>query len=1800
MLPITSNPYFNLLAPFDDLVRKASETSTELIARRGIDYLSAAEAAALTLYSMDSDFPVLNNKLRSSNRQDVKPFVRIIWLLLHAMSKCPMPSKRHVFRGLQADISALYTKGKVVIWNAFCSCTSSIDTLQSNYFVGKYGPRTIFSIELTTNRGRVISACSVLSNAEEVLLPPNSRFAVEAVFHSGDGLEIVHLKELMPLEPILLFPGSVGDVATVQSLADCQLNLKSVVEENSSLTEEKQALLKVRTILNGTLEDYHSQVEHLRQSVSEAETQHKEELSRLRGELATVLAEKDDFKTQLLDAQLALIKTEEMRMQVIAEKEEVLSRLACEQSTARALRVDFDRSRRLSEQLMTQKDAITIELANTHRELVYTTEQLKLAGELQERTVTERDGMISAWELEKRGLEITLKERRAQSYQLKKSLLAAEEKHASYVADLITEKVMVTASWEKKVSELELSLRNLQEEHERSLCDKEEVITALRSDNDNYLVKLAEIESQLISERRSRAESDTRTTEQVARQEVFLSLLTVENAALGSSVDDYRQKLAEQQQFYEAAARDHADTLAVKETEFAKLLSDIRLLNLERDENKTILSKVSLEKAVAEEQQADLLVQLKSVSEQNQVLKATLENGEEQSSVTKSQLLALTNELADVKESLSSHRQQLDDVTFKYSSLQQSHSCSSVEKDEALVRLEAYTRQMIHLASHAVDSAGLNQQTIRQRETEMLNLRREHAELVVANEGLLASLSTASNELREQQATYAQTANEHETAMAVLRAECAALTMKLEESNAHLQRIKDGASESDVVNSQLFREREECLVKLKEVEDMHLKSQARIVQLEQAASTFTESHVNAVATLDATISQLRVEQLTLMASNEVVEQSLAESLRAAEDHLLSHIESRKVVEITLAELQEEMKSLAARLVFAESSLAIATEKLLEAEKSQSESASKYEGEIRLLADERDALTTRLGAHDAESQALKAKLSAAEEKTILMETENRSLSDLITEKTRLAAEVDNIKCQLRCTVERLQQSTEGYENSLMASIDENRMLIDAISEQKCLSDAALSDYATFFAGKTEEVWLLNEKVADLVTTLEECHHELDRRTKTTMAKRVTFAMDDDIAMLHSELAQAREQLAIREEAYAQLSSEGEEALAQVTLFKEEMMNSLSACQIELDQSNEKAAALEVERERLQTQVTALQDELSLFDSEVSLSGSRQKDLEEQAALVRSLQTEKVSLELRLRECQDQLIIAKQCYEETEQEYLQLLSDKNAEITRLTVPKTEDEYLQLLAEKEEIITLLAAQRDQLQVQLNDVKAQLAATTQRLHMTKQLNLQVILENEETQERLRSQLSSVSNELADTSDQLTQLNGPFGETCAVPEVDMTKDEEIVQLRQQVAKLSASLEASHHELTIVSQEAVEFEKLFARLVQERDEALSRTSVVPVGADDDAIKNELSHVKVAYSELEAVKVRLESDCSAATMAHEDCKSKLAAALVRVGELEEREQQNLSINETLELRVESLTNEKTAAKTALDEYKKQFSQFKVQMSELQELLKGTVSERDDSLTKLNVLFKLASLTPSVQAANLQESGYCKKVMELYKKVWCGKEDAFSELLSLADTEDNHLAQAAVAFFTSSTCGYAFVATNVTKAAEYASRSLCFLNAQSASNNIHAEYFLGLFCIRGILCGIDKAAAVKHFTRAAEAGSIYAELELGLCCRYGHGTPMDKAKGFRLTRASAKHGFCVAMFHVAQLYHKGSGVQADHAKAFYWMKLSADKGCLYGLEQLSVYYADGVGVPVNPLEAGVCKESALKLKKKKFFV
>lgn len=182
----------------DQYVKLSYETAEKKLKEENKAGLNKEEIAAINLYTrhwdkdLDSLYAVLNRRLRAEDKDGLVPFVPYLKLLLTALNKL-QKQEDVVWRGVKADLTGAFEKGKKITWWAFNSFTLDCELLQNELYLGKTGKRTIFLLH--TKIGVEIIKYSDFPNESEMLLQPGVCFEVTGVLQQGD-LQIVHLKQL--------------------------------------------------------------------------------------------------------------------------------------------------------------------------------------------------------------------------------------------------------------------------------------------------------------------------------------------------------------------------------------------------------------------------------------------------------------------------------------------------------------------------------------------------------------------------------------------------------------------------------------------------------------------------------------------------------------------------------------------------------------------------------------------------------------------------------------------------------------------------------------------------------------------------------------------------------------------------------------------------------------------------------------------------------------------------------------------------------------------------------------------------------------------------------------------------------------------------------------------------------------------------------------------------------------------------------------------------------------------------------------------------------------------------------------------------------------------------------------------------------------------------------------------------------------------------------------------------------------------------------------------------------------------
>lgn len=203
------------------------------------DGLTSDESASIHLYTLewaegyDSLYTILNRKLRSEKRNELKSWYLYLKLFLTGLYKLPS-IKKAVWRGVRGDYSHLYRKD--FIWWGVSSCTDSVEVIEK--FIGRSGARTLFMIECVN--GKSIRSHSFYQDENEIVLMPGTYLRVIGKSSPSSDLNIIHLQEDSPPCQLVVPPFSSSS-SSVESLP---LDKLSIVKPNQPQRQADTTPLK--------------------------------------------------------------------------------------------------------------------------------------------------------------------------------------------------------------------------------------------------------------------------------------------------------------------------------------------------------------------------------------------------------------------------------------------------------------------------------------------------------------------------------------------------------------------------------------------------------------------------------------------------------------------------------------------------------------------------------------------------------------------------------------------------------------------------------------------------------------------------------------------------------------------------------------------------------------------------------------------------------------------------------------------------------------------------------------------------------------------------------------------------------------------------------------------------------------------------------------------------------------------------------------------------------------------------------------------------------------------------------------------------------------------------------------------------------------------------------------------------------------------------------------------------------------------------------------------------------------------
>jgi len=225
--------------------------------KKPADTLTSDESAAIHLYTMElKDQPLyslLNKLLRHRDRRKLKPWFSYLKLFLTALFKLPPCSAKIIWRGVKADLHSKYHRGEHYTWWAFSSCTLSLEVLEQPMYLGTTGERTLFSIECLN--GKNIKPHSYYNIEDEILLLPGFYFEVVSKVAGGNGLHIIHLREVVPPFILLEPPFAIQQSSITFSITP---SIDSILDKVYEMNKDNDDICKLFVVLPNPLSEWKS------------------------------------------------------------------------------------------------------------------------------------------------------------------------------------------------------------------------------------------------------------------------------------------------------------------------------------------------------------------------------------------------------------------------------------------------------------------------------------------------------------------------------------------------------------------------------------------------------------------------------------------------------------------------------------------------------------------------------------------------------------------------------------------------------------------------------------------------------------------------------------------------------------------------------------------------------------------------------------------------------------------------------------------------------------------------------------------------------------------------------------------------------------------------------------------------------------------------------------------------------------------------------------------------------------------------------------------------------------------------------------------------------------------------------------------------------------------------------------------------------------------------------------------------------------------------------------------------------
>jgi hypothetical protein len=295
--------------------------------------VSEEVAAAYNLYTRewerrsDSFYFILNEKLRSEDRHEIKPFLPYLRLMYEGQIHLPRSKIHSFWRGMQDSVNPnLYEKPNKLVWWGFSSCTTDMKPLENFLGVAQgpsyKGPKCLFNIH--SSNAICLRDFSVYPTENEVLLFPGVYLEAKNQLTIGH-ITIIELQEIPPRVSLVILPQELQSaLPKVQSViidpeeeARVIETLKKLEEDKKALEAENQQLYQTKLEQEKMLKEKEEQIAREQQLLLQA----KQEQDRLMKEKEQQIA-KEKQKLAKVKEQQEIMKEREKLMK---EKEDQMT-----------------------------------------------------------------------------------------------------------------------------------------------------------------------------------------------------------------------------------------------------------------------------------------------------------------------------------------------------------------------------------------------------------------------------------------------------------------------------------------------------------------------------------------------------------------------------------------------------------------------------------------------------------------------------------------------------------------------------------------------------------------------------------------------------------------------------------------------------------------------------------------------------------------------------------------------------------------------------------------------------------------------------------------------------------------------------------------------------------------------------------------------------------------------------------------------------------------------------------------------------------------------------------------------------------------------------------------------------------------------------------------------------------------------------------------------------------------------------------------------------------------------------------